>query len=154
MRHPPPFADRARRSSLPETALPVSTLPPALRAPQITRLLALLLCAVAACAASPIKGVMVQINRTYLDMREHLDEEDLAAVAADGARMEDLVATLRPLNDDATYQEQTDALAALAERLTAAGRSGALADARAAFLELNRPCAACHRVYRVRAAVD
>lgn len=139
---------------MPEAALPVSGFPPALRAARTTGLLAVLLCAIWACSANPIKGVMVQINRTYLDMREHLDEEDMAALAADGARLEELVATLRPLNDDEAYREQADALAAVAERLTSAGRAGALEEARAAFLGLNRPCADCHRVYRVRAEVN
>lgn len=97
---------------------------------------------------------MRQINRVYLDMREHIDTEDFAALEADGSRLGALVERIRPYNADAIYQQHADELAALATRMKAAGRARALEAARTTFLELNRPCAACHRVYRVRATID
>lgn len=114
----------------------------------------LVVLALGACGGPSVRGFMLQINRTYLDIREHIESGDLAALERDGAQLTELVALIRPFNEDAAYQAQADALAALGREVEQAGRARALDDARAVFLKLNRPCAECHRAYRVRATVD
>ncbi len=115
----------------------------------------LVLCAavLAGCGLGTERRLMLHLNRAYLDMRQHIEAADFPALEADGARMAAMVERMQEFNDEPPYQEQADALGALARRVEAAGRARALEDARAAFLDLNRPCTECHRVYRVRGTV-
>ncbi len=100
------------------------------------------------CGGSPAKGLMIQINRAYLDVRAHLDVEDYPALAEDGTRIVELAERIRPLNPAADYQQYTDALRDMGREVRRAGQAEDMAAGQAAFVALSRPCADCHRLYR------
>ena len=92
---------------------------------------------------------MLQLNRAYLDVGEHVETKDFTRLQQDGVRLEELALRLRSHNAEPEFLTYADALSGLAGTIKAAGaRQDLEAARRAGFRQLNGPCGSCHRVYR------
>lgn len=113
-----------------------------------TVLLVALAGVLAACAKSGPARFMKKINATYVDVGEQIKAENFDALADDGRRLQELVARVRPYNDAADFQQWAGELADRGAALERAAEQKDLARVKSIFLDLNEPCASCHRVYR------